>query len=164
MMRIAVFPGSFDPFTKGHLDVLQSSLRVFDKVVVAVGYNINKSGLFTIEERIEIIKESVKNLNNVEVESYTGLTINFCNSCGADFIVRGIRSTTDFDFEQVIAQANYKLSPNIQTVFIPSSAECSFITSTVVRDLLLNGGDARIFLAPGVDLTGRLRREEKNEH
>ena len=139
MMRKAVFPGSFDPFTKGHLDVLQSSLRVFDKVVVAVGYNINKSGLFTIEERIEIIKESVKNLNNVEVESYTGLTINFCNSCGADFIVRGIRSTTDFDFEQVIAQANYKLSPNIQTVFIPSSAECSFITSTVVRDLLLNG-------------------------
>ena len=164
MMRKAVFPGSFDPFTKGHLDVLQSSLRVFDKVVVAVGYNINKSGLFTIEERIEIIKESVKNLNNVEVESYTGLTINFCNSCGAGFIVRGIRSTTDFDFEQVIAQANYKLSPNIQTVFIPSSAECSFITSTVVRDLLLNGGDARIFLAPGVDLTGRLRREEKNEH
>ena len=164
MMRKAVFPGSFDPFTKGHLDVLQSSLRVFDKVVVAVGYNINKSGLFTIEERIEIIKESVKNLNNVEVESYTGLTINFCNSCGADFIVRGIRSTTDFDFEQVIAQANYKLSPNIQTVFIPSSAECSFITSTVVRDLLLNGGDARIFLAPGVDLTGRLGREEKNEH
>ena len=163
-MRKAVFPGSFDPFTKGHLDVLQSFLRVFDKVVVAVGYNINKSGLFTIEERIEIIKESVKNLNNVEVESYTGLTINFCNSCGADFIVRGIRSTTDFDFEQVIAQANYKLSPNIQTVFIPSSAECSFITSTVVRDLLLNGGDARIFLAPGVDLTGRLRREEKNEH
>ena len=163
-MRKAVFPGSFDPFTKGHLDVLQSSLRVFDKVVVAVGYNINKSGLFTIEERIEIIKESVKNLNNVEVESYTGLTINFCNSCGADFIVRGIRSTTDFDFEQVIAQANYKLSPNIQTVFIPSSAECSFITSTVVRDLLLNGGDARIFLAPGVDLNGRLRREEKNEH
>ena len=164
MMRKAVFPGSFDPFTKGHLDVLQSSLRVFDKVVVAVGYNINKSGLFTIEERIEIIKESVKNLNNVEVESYTGLTIKFCNSCGADFLVRGIRSTTDFDFEQVIAQANYKLSPNIQTVFIPSSAECSFITSTVVRDLLLNGGDARIFLAPGVDLTGRLRREEKNEH
>lgn len=159
MTRKAVFPGSFDPFTKGHLDVLQSSLRVFDKVVVAVGFNINKNGLFSIEERIEIIKESVKNLDGIEVESYTGLTIDFCNSCGADFIVRGIRSTTDFDFEQVIAQANYKLSPNIQTVFIPSSAECSFITSTVVRDLLLNGGDARIFLAPGVDLTGRLRRK-----
>ena len=159
MTRKAVFPGSFDPFTKGHLDVLQSSLRVFDKVVVAVGYNINKNGLFSIEERIEIIKESVKNLDGIEVESYTGLTIDFCNSCGADFIVRGIRSTTDFDFEQVIAQANYKLSPNIQTVFIPSSAECSFITSTVVRDLLLNGGDARIFRAPGVVLTGRLRRK-----
>ena len=157
MTRKAVFPGSFDPFTKGHLDVLQSSLRVFDRVVVAVGYNNSKSGLFTIKERIEIIKESVKNIPNVEVESYTGLTIDFCNSVGADFIVRGIRSTTDFDFEQVIAQANFKLSPNIQTVFIPSSAECSFITSTVVRDVLLNGGDATIFLASGVDLSNRLR-------
>ncbi len=161
MIRKAVFPGSFDPFTKGHLDVLQSSLRVFDRVIVAVGYNNGKSGLFSVNERIEIIKESVKDLVNVEVESYTGLTIDFCNSVGASFIVRGIRSTTDFDFEQVIAQANYKMSPNIQTVFIPSSAECSFITSTVVRDVLLNGGDATIFLATGVDLSYRLRNNRE---
>lgn len=161
MIRKAVFPGSFDPFTKGHLDVLQSSLRVFDRVIVAVGYNNGKSGLFSVNERIEIIKESVKDLVNVEVESYTGLTIDFCNSVGASFIVRGIRSTTDFDFEQVIAQANFKMSPNIQTVFIPSSAECSFITSTVVRDVLLNGGDATIFLATGVDLSYRLRNNRE---
>ncbi len=156
MIRKAVFPGSFDPFTKGHLDVLQSSLRVFDIVVVAIGYNKDKNGLFSIEDRVEIIKESVKGLEGVEVQSYTGLTVDFCNSCNAGFIIRGIRSTTDFDFEQVIAQANYKMSPNIQTVFIPSSAECSFITSTVVRDVLLNGGDATMFLAPGVNLSHRL--------
>jgi len=120
MTRKAVFPGSFDPFTRGHLDVLVSSLRVFDSVVVAVGNNNSKSGLFTIDERIEIIKESISSLKNVEVKSYTGLTIDFCNKIEeAGFIVRGIRSTTDFDFEQVIAQANFKMSPNIQTVLFP---------------------------------------------
>lgn len=163
MIRKAVFPGSFDPFTRGHLDVLKSSLRVFDNIVVAVGYNINKSGLFQIDERIEIIKESLRGIEGIDVQSYTGLTIDFCNSCGADFIIRGIRSTTDFDFEQVIAQANFKMSPNIQTVFIPSSAECSYITSTVVRDVLLNGGNAQIFLAPGVNLSERMKRKEQNE-
>jgi pantetheine-phosphate adenylyltransferase len=157
-MKKAVFPGSFDPFTRGHLDVLQSSLRVFDKVVVAVGYNVSKSGLFSLEERLSIIGDSIAGLKNVEIESYTGLTIDFCNKTGAEFIVRGIRSTTDFDFEQVISQANAKMSPNIQTVFIPSSAECSFITSTVVRDVLLNGGDAQLFLAKGVDVASRLKR------
>ena len=157
MTRKAVFPGSFDPFTRGHLDVLVSSLRVFDNVIVAVGHNNSKSGLFTVDERIEIIKESVNTLKNVEVKSYTGLTIDFCNRIEAGFIIRGIRSTTDFDFEQVIAQANFKMSPNIQTVFIPSSAECSFITSTVVRDVLLNGGDASMFLATGIDLSNRVR-------
>lgn len=156
-MKKAVFPGSFDPFTRGHLDVLQSSLRVFDKVVVAVGYNVSKSGLFTIEERLSIIGESVAGMENVEIQSYTGLTIDFCNNIGAEFIIRGIRSTTDFDFEQVIAQANAKMSPNIQTVFIPSSAEFSFITSTVVRDVLLNGGDAQLFLVKGVDVASRLK-------
>ena len=156
-MKKAVFPGSFDPFTRGHLDVLQSSLRVFDKVIVAVGYNVSKSGLFTVEERLSIIGESVAGMENVEIQSYTGLTIDFCNKTGAEFIIRGIRSTTDFDFEQVIAQANAKMSPNIQTVFIPSSAEFSFITSTVVRDVLLNGGDAQLFLVKGVDVASRLK-------
>ena len=156
-MKKAVFPGSFDPFTRGHLDVLQSSLRVFDKVVVAVGYNVSKSGLFTVEERLSLIGESVAGMENVEIQSYTGLTIDFCNNIGAEFIIRGIRSTTDFDFEQVIAQANAKMSPNIQTVFIPSSAEFSFITSTVVRDVLLNGGDAQLFLVKGVDVASRLK-------
>ncbi|NTV19671.1 MAG: pantetheine-phosphate adenylyltransferase, partial [Bacteroidales bacterium] len=139
-MKRAVFPGSFDPFTIGHLDVLKSSLRLFDSVVIAVGYNLQKGGYFSVEERIEIIRQSVAHLKHVEIESYSGMTIDFCNKTGAEFIIRGVRSTTDFDFERVIAQANTKMSPNIQTVFIPSSPEYSFISSTVVRDVLVNGG------------------------
>lgn len=159
-MKRAVFPGSFDPFTIGHLDVLTSALRLFDSVVVAVGFNAQKSGYFDLEERLAIIKESVKHLKNVEIDSYSGLTIDLCNKTGAEFIVRGVRSTTDFDFERVIAQANTKMSPNIRTVFIPSSPEYSFISSTVVRDVLVNGGDAGIFLCPGLDISG-LRKNMK---
>lgn len=149
-MKIAVFPGSFDPFTLGHLDVLNSALKLFDKIVVAVGFNVKKSGLFTTEERLEIMRESVKGLESVEVASYKGLTIDYCNKIGAQFIIRGLRTTTDFELERVIAQANSKMSPNITTVFIPSGHEYSFITSTVVRDVLVNGGDISAFMVDGV--------------
>ncbi len=151
-MKIAVFPGSFDPFTLGHLDVLNSALKLFDKIVVAVGYNVKKNGLFTTEERLKIINESVKGLDNVEVASYKGLTIDYCNKIGAQFIIRGLRTTTDFELERVIAQANSKMSPNISTVFIPSSHEYSFISSTVVRDVLCNGGDVSAFMVEGVTI------------
>lgn len=153
IMKTAVFPGSFDPFTLGHLDVLQSAMRLFDKVIVAVGYNLQKSGLFTVEERVEIIRSSVKGMEGVQIESYQGLTIDFCKRMSAAFIVRGLRTTTDFELERVIAQANKKMSPNITTVFIPSGHEYSFITSTVVRDVLINGGDVSAFMADGVCLT-----------
>lgn len=149
-MKIAVFPGSFDPFTLGHLDVLLSALKLFDKIVVAVGYNVKKSGLFTTDERLKIMNESVKGLDRVEVASYSGLTIDYCNRIGARFIIRGLRTTTDFELERVIAQANSKMSPNITTVFIPSGHEYSFITSTVVRDVLVNGGDITPFMVDGV--------------
>ncbi len=148
-MKTAVFPGSFDPFTLGHLDVLRSALKLFDKIVVAVGYNVQKNGLFSIEERVNIIRKSIENLDNVEVKSYQGMTIDFCLSEGASFIVRGLRTTTDFELERVIAQANTKMAPDIITVFIPSGHEYSFITSTVVRDVLINGGDVRSFMAEG---------------
>ncbi|PKO96284.1 MAG: pantetheine-phosphate adenylyltransferase [Bacteroidetes bacterium HGW-Bacteroidetes-7] len=151
-MKTAVFPGSFDPFTLGHLDVLKSALKLFDKIIIAVGYNVQKKGFFTPEERMDIIRQSVIGLDNVDIDCYEGLTIDFCRKVGADFIVRGLRTTTDFELERVIAQANTKMSPEITTVFIPSSHEFSFISSTVVRDVFVNGGDIKIFLAQGVNL------------
>jgi len=152
-MKTAVFPGSFDPFTLGHLDVLRSALKLFDRIIIAVGYNVQKSGYFPVEKRIQIIQDSVRNLENVTVESYTGLTIDYCNKVGASFIVRGLRTTTDFELERVIAQANSKMSPNVTTVFIPSGHEYAFISSTVVRDVLVNGGDITPFMANGIDLS-----------
>ena len=151
-IKTAVFPGSFDPFTLGHLDVLKSALKLFDKIIIAVGYSVQKKGFFTPEERMDIIRQSVIGLDNVDIDCYEGLTIDFCRKVGADFIVRGLRTTTDFELERVIAQANTKMSPEITTVFIPSSHEFSFISSTVVRDVFVNGGDIKIFLAQGVNL------------
>jgi len=152
-MKTAIFPGSFDPFTLGHLDVLQSALMLFDKVVIAVGNNVQKKGFFSIEDRIDIIKSATKNMGNVEVCSYTGLTIDFCKYMDIKFIIRGLRTTTDFELERVVAQANAKMSPDILTVFIPSGHEYSFISSTVVRDVLLNGGDASSFMPSGIEIS-----------
>ena len=152
MNRFAVFPGSFDPFTLGHLDVLKSALDLFDGVTVAIGYNTQKAGLFSPEDRIKMIKIATAGYKGVEVCSYTGLTVDFCTSMGIHFIVRGLRTTTDFELEQVIAQANQKMAPKIRTVFIPAGPEFSFISSTVVRDVLLNGGDAQRFIPSGIDL------------
>jgi len=152
MTRLAVFPGSFDPFTLGHLDVLRSALRLFDGVVVAVGYNVQKQGLFTPDARVEMIKIATANYPNVTVESYTGLTVDFCRLKNIPFIIRGLRTTTDFELEQVIAQANNKMAPEVITVFIPAGAELSFISSTVVRDVLLNGGDVQRFIPKGIEL------------
>ncbi len=159
-MKKAVFPGSFDPFTLGHLDVLRSSLRLFDQVIIAVGYNVQKSGYFTVEERMEIVKKSVEGIDNVKIDSYQGLTVDYCRKVGAEFIVRGLRTTTDFELEKVIAQANSKMAPGIITVFIPSEHEYSFITSTVVRDVLINGGDASAFMAEGVNIGNRREIKE----
>lgn len=159
-MKKAVFPGSFDPFTLGHLDVLRSSLKLFDQVIIAVGYNLQKSGYFTVEERMEIIRKSVQGIENVKIDSYQGLTVDYCKKVDAHFIVRGLRTTTDFELEKVIAQANSKMAPGIITVFIPSEHEYSFITSTVVRDVLINGGDASAFMADGVNIGNKREIKE----
>lgn len=158
MERIAVFPGSFDPFTTGHLDVVVSALKLFDKVVIAVGVNRQKAGLFTPEARVEMIQSVIEGIPNVEVCAYSGLTIDFCRSRNIRYIFRGIRTTTDFELEQVIAQVNSKMAPEIQTIFIPSGPKYSFISSTVVRDVLLNGGDAACMVPPKVDLKKYLNK------
>ena len=151
-MRTAIFPGSFDPFTVGHYDVLESALQLFDKVIIAVGYNSSKTGFFKPEARVEIIKKATANLKNVEVCTYSGLTIDLCHQLGVKNIIRGLRTTTDFEMESVIAQANKKMAPDVSTVFIPACQEYSFISSTVVRDILIHKGNAKQFLPEGVEI------------
>ncbi len=160
-MRTALFPGSFDPFTMGHMDILRSALKMFDRVIVAVGYNSAKSGFFHPELRVQIIKDAVAGLENVEVCSYRGLTVDFCKEMGVNCIIRGLRTTTDFEMESVIAQANRKMAPEILSIFIPAGHEYSFISSTVVRDVLVNGGSARCFLPKNVDIDKYLRLREQ---
>ena len=156
-MRTAIFPGSFDPFTLGHMDILRSALKMFDKVIVAVGYNSAKSGFFNPDLRVRIIEDAVAGMDNVEVCSYRGLTVDFCIEKGAKFIIRGMRTTTDFELERAISQANKRMRPSILTVFIPSSHEYSFISSTVVRDVLVNGGKATDFIPRNVDIAKYLK-------
>lgn len=160
-MRTALFPGSFDPFTMGHMDILRSALKMFDRVIVAVGYNSAKSGFFHPELRVQIIRDAVAGLENVEVCSYRGLTVDFCKEMGVNCIIRGLRTTTDFEMESVIAQANRKMAPEILSIFIPAGHEYSFISSTVVRDVLVNGGSARCFLPKNVDIDKYLRLREQ---
>lgn len=160
-MRIAVFPGSFDPFTIGHKDVLRSSLNLFDKVIIAVGYNSTKKGFLSPEDRIKVIEDSVADLksngSNIEVISYTGLTVDMCREHNARFIVRGVRTTADFEMESVIAQANKKMAPQITTIFVAASHEYSFVSSTVVRDIVINGGDPKDFMSGNVDIKKYLK-------
>ncbi len=154
--RTAVFPGSFDPFTIGHLDVLKSALKIFDKIIIAVGYNHTKKGFMEPALRVQLIEDIVKPLKeagaDIEVTSYTGLTVDFCTKAGAEFIVRGLRSVADLESESVIAQANDTLQPKVSTVFIPAHPGTSFISSTVVRDVFINGGDTSKFMPEGINL------------
>ncbi len=156
-MKIAVFPGSFDPFTLGHLEILKSALKIFDKVIVAIGRNASKNGFFPTEIKEQIVRDAVRDIPNVEVCTFTGLTVDLCIEKGAEFIVRGMRTTTDFELEKAIAQANKRMKPSILSVFIPSSHEYAFISSTVVRDVLVNGGNADAFIPKNVDIQKYLK-------
>ena len=150
-MRKAIFPGSFDPFTLGHLDILKRSLLLFDEITVGVGKNINKKTMFTENQRISFIKDCFKNEPKIKVESYEGLTIDFCKKIGANFIVRGIRNNGDFEFEKAIARTNRKLS-KIETVFLLTSAKTSFISSTIVRELIINKGEYQLLVPSSVKI------------
>lgn len=160
--RTAVFPGSFDPFTLGHMDVLNSALKLFDKIYIAVGYNHLKHGFLPPEVRVRLIRDAVRPLvesgKDIEVLSYTGLTVNLCREKNTGFIIRGLRTTTDFELESVIAQANRKMQPETVTVFIPASHSYSFISSTVVRDVIINGGDAAPFMPTNIRIEDYLNK------
>ena len=139
-MKRAIFPGTFDPFTLGHFDILNRSKLLFDEIIVGIGKNNEKKTMFTLGERMEFIKGVVKDDNKIKVLSYEGLTIDFCERVDAKFIVRGVRNTGDFEFEKAIARTNRFLS-KIETIFILTSAKKSFISSSIVRDLINNNGE-----------------------
>ncbi|EMN51427.1 pantetheine-phosphate adenylyltransferase [Leptospira interrogans str. L1207] len=141
MKHLAIYPGSFDPLTKGHLDILQRSLGLFDKVIIAIAVNSNKSTLFSIEERLGFIREVTKGMIGLEIDTFQGLTVDYCNKVGANSIIRGLRAVTDFDYEYAISLMNKKLAPNVETVFLMSSGEYSFISSTIVKEVARHGKD-----------------------
>ncbi len=152
MKRVALFPGSFDPFTAGHLNILQRALTMFDEVVVAVGINIGKKGFFTNEKKINIIRQATAGMEGVRVLHYDDLTINICRELGIRHIVRGVRNMIDFETERSIADANRRLAPEIETIIIPTAKEFAHISSTAVRDILKHGGDTSLFIPEGVEL------------
>lgn len=151
-MRKALFPGSFDPFTAGHLNILNRALTMFDEVVVAVGINQDKRGFFTNEQKLDIIRQTTKGLDNIEIISYDGLTVNICRELGIRHIVRGVRNMIDFDTERSIADANRRLAPEIETIIIPTAQEFAHISSSAVRDLISHHGDTSLFVPDGVIL------------
>ena len=139
-MKKAIFPGSFDPITNGHFDIIKRGVSLFDKVIVAIGVNAEKKYMFSLEERKRFIEEAFKDEPKVRVITYSGLTIDLCKKENAEFILRGLRNPADFEFEKAIAHTNRMMS-KIETVFLLTAARTSFISSSIVRDVLRNGGD-----------------------
>jgi len=152
MTRKAIFPGSFDPFTAGHLNILKRSLTMFDEVIVAVGINQDKRGFFDMDQRIDIIKQATKGMSGVSVIKYDNLTIDTCRSLGIKHMIRGVRNMLDFENERAIADANRRLAPDIETIIIPTAQEFAHISSSATRDILKHNGDTSLFVPEGVVL------------
>ena len=155
MNRKALFPGSFDPFTAGHFNILNRALTMFDEVVVAVGINQDKRSFFSTEQRLDMIRQSVKGIKGVSVISYDGLTIDICRQLGIKHIVRGVRNMLDFETERSVADANRRLAPEIETIIIPTAQEFAHISSSAVRDILSHKGDTSLFMLDGVKMPER---------
>jgi pantetheine-phosphate adenylyltransferase len=145
-MKTALFPGSFDPITIAHVDILKRSLPLFDKVVVGIGLNSSKQSFLSAEQREEIVKTVFKDYSNIEVQLYEGLTVDFCRKINAQYMIRGVRSVADFEYEKAIAQINQTMMPEMETIIILSKPEYSAISSTIVRDILRYHGDVSKFL------------------
>jgi len=149
-MRICLFPGTFDPVTLGHTDIIERALPLFDKIYVGIGINALKHPMFNTEQRINWFKEIYKNESRVECVAYDGLTVQFCKIIKANFILRGIRYVSDFEYEKTIADANRTMDRNVETVFLTGEPKYTSVASTIVRDILKNGGDASPFLPQAV--------------
>ena len=148
-MKRALFPGSFDPITLGHFDIIKRGIKLFDEVVVAIGINAEKKYMFTLDQRLKFMEETFKDQPKVKVMTYQGLTIDFCKKIDAQFILRGLRNPADFEFEKAIAHTNRKLS-NIETVFLLTAASTSYISSSIVRDVIRNNGDYTVLVPDSV--------------
>ncbi len=161
MEKIAIFPGSFDPFTTGHESVVRRAIGLFDKIIISIGVNSTKSGFLTINERIELIKGVFANEPKIAVESYEGLTVDFCKRKRANYMIRGIRTVADFEYECAVAQMNKAMLPEVESVFLLTTAELTPVNSTIVRDILRHGGDVTMFLPKGMDIHGVLAKRNK---
>ena len=150
-MKKAVFPGSFDPITIGHVDIVKRGIKVFDEIIIAVGDNTDKKYMFPKEKRVEFVKQTFNNYDNIKIESYDGLTVDFCKKNNIEFMIRGLRNPADFEFEKSIALTNRELT-DIETIFFLTSPENSFISSSIVRDLIRNSGDYKLFIPKGITL------------
>ncbi|MCL4151894.1 UNVERIFIED_CONTAM: hypothetical protein GTU68_058034 [Idotea baltica] len=145
-MRVAVFPGSFDPITKGHIDLVRRAQDLFDKIIVAVGVNANKKSLFSLEQRLEWLNLVFEKDENVFVDHFQGLTVNFCKKQNAHYLLRGLRNASDFDYEKTISQLNHIIGNDLETVFLISKPEFSHVSSTIVREIIKGKGDVSSFV------------------
>ncbi len=149
-MKKAVFPGSFDPVTKGHESIIIRASEIFDEIIIGIGENSEKKGFFPVEKRIDFLKSITKNITNVSVKSYSGLTVDFCKINNAKYIVRGLRTAADFDFEYTIGQMNKQIYPDIETVFLLALPAHNAVKSSVVRDIIKNKGDFSSFVPDSI--------------
>jgi pantetheine-phosphate adenylyltransferase len=145
-MKIAVFPGSFDPITVGHADIIRRALPLFDKIIIAIGVNSQKQSLFTFDQRMTWLRDVFKNESKIEVDYFEGLTAHFCNKIGAKYLIRGLRNASDFDYEKTISQLNSIVGKDLETVFLIASPQYSHISSSIVREIIKGKGDASPFL------------------
>ena len=149
MKKKVIFPGSFDPITIGHIEIIEKSLKIFDEIIIAVGDNTDKKYMFPKEKRVEFVKQTFNNYDNIKIESYDGLTVDFCKKNNIEFMIRGLRNPADFEFEKSIALTNREMT-DIETIFFLTSPENSFISSSIVRDLIRNNGDYKLFIPKGI--------------
>ncbi|MEE8835425.1 MAG: pantetheine-phosphate adenylyltransferase [Eubacteriales bacterium] len=169
-MKRAVYPGTFDPVTYGHLDIIRRSSKLFDSVVIGVLHNSAKTPLFSVEERVNILKKATEDIENVEVMAFEGLSVDFAMACNANVIVRGLRLITDFEYELQMAQTNRKLAPDVDTAFLFTSLQYSYLSSTTVKEVANFGGDISEFVPPFVvdlihqKLNTRRRLEQELPH
>ena len=157
----AVYPGTFDPVTYGHLDIIKRSAVLFDEVIIGVLHNYKKSPLFSVEERVNILKEVTKDIPNITIKAFEGLSVDFVRECDAQIIVRGLRAITDFEYELQMAQTNRILEPKIDTMFLTTSLEYAYLSSTTVKEVAFFGEDISKFVPPYVAEQIRIKMSEK---